>query len=356
VETTLEDGTVGYGEGLPRTYVTGETQEGVLQSLGRLPRSFYDRNFESIAEVVRFIDAEILSDKNFAPGRANNTARCALELSFLDAFGNHFKATFKDIALLAVQNPSALQDRSEVKYCGVLSLGSLPKSILSILKMKIFGFSSIKLKLGPDFRENIAAIQWMRRLLNPRVDIHVDANEAWTLESALANIRALVPYNVSAVEQPLPHKNLQQMAELKRKSPLPLMLDESLCSRQDAEASIENKWCDFWNIRLSKCGGFIASLRLAEFARESGIHYQLGCMVGESGILSAAGRHFGILDPGYHFLEGSFDHYLLQDNVITEDISFHRGGKAPALTGFGLGVKVELKKLTLYSVQPVVLF
>ena len=73
---------------------------------------------------------------------------------------------------------------------------------------------------------------------------------------------------------------------------MPIMLDESLCGMVDAEEAIAGGLCDLFNIRLSKCGGFIPSLRLVQVARRHGLGCQLGCQVGETAILSAAGRHF----------------------------------------------------------------
>src|SRR5207248_4138084 len=60
-----------------------------------------------------------------------------------------------------------------------------------------------------------------------------------------------------------------------------------------------------FNVRLSKCGGFIPSLRLAQLARQHGLGYQLGCQVGETALLSAAGRHFATSVAGIRYLEGS---------------------------------------------------
>ena len=128
------------------------------------------------------------------------------------------------------------------------------------------------------------------------------------------------------------------------------MIDESLSSMEDARFAVEHKCCDLFNIRLSKCGGFINSLRLALFARQQGIGYQLGCMVGETAILSAAGRHFATYDPQLCYLEGSFDRYLLKDNMASRDMSFSWGGKALPVEGYGLGVEIDNQKLKRYAV------
>ncbi len=119
------------------------------------------------------------------------------------------------------------------------------------------------------------------------------------------------------------------------------MLDESLCSRFDAERAVEGQTCDLFNLRLSKCGGFIPSLRLAQFAKQHGLGCQLGCQVGETAILSAAGRHFAASVAGLRYLEGSYDRHLVRESLATTDLTFGWGGWAPALAGPGLDVPID---------------
>ena len=113
--------------------------------------------------------------------------------------------------------------------------------------------------------------------------------------------------------------------------------------------------CDAFNLRLSKCGGFIPTLRLAQFAAARGLFCQLGCQVGETGILSAAGRHFAASVGGLRYLEGSYDRHLVRNRLTAEDVTFARGGLAPALTRPGLGVTVDAAKLDAATVRREVL-
>ena len=111
--------------------------------------------------------------------------------------------------------------------------------------------------------------------------------------------------------------------------------------------------CDLFNIRLSKCGGFIPSLRLVQLARRHGLGCQLGCQVGETAILSAAGRHFASSVADLRYLEGSYDHHLVREALATRDFTFQRGGKAPALAGPGLGVVIDSAALARVTVRKV---
>ena len=121
--------------------------------------------------------------------------------------------------------------------------------------------------------------------------------------------------------------------------------DESVLSLQDLQVIGRNQTYDIINIRLSKNGGLMRSLALAEAATELGIQYQLGCHVGETGILSAAGRIAASLMAQPLYIDGSYDNYLLSDNIINENLTFGIGGKAEAVRNNGLGFTINTGKL-----------
>jgi muconate cycloisomerase len=181
----------------------------------------------------------------------------------------------------------------------------------------------------------------LRFWLGRKFDLRIDANEAWTCANLEEKVAPLRPYGITSIEQPVPHEQVDGLAALRGRIGIPLMHDESLCSLVDARHSIDRGTCDLFNIRLSKCGGFLNSLRIAAVAHQAGLGYQLGCQVGETGILSAAGRHFATSVANIRYLEGSFDRFLVKERLTVEDITFGFGGLAPALTGAGLGVTID---------------
>jgi L-alanine-DL-glutamate epimerase-like enolase superfamily enzyme len=198
-------------------------------------------------------------------------------------------------------------------------------------------------KVGHAGDDDAARLRTIRRWIGPRtrMDLRIDANEAWHAEELLNRLRPLFEYGLSCIEQPVPHAEVDFLAGVRRKVPHPIMLDESLTSAVDAQAAIAGRTCDLFNIRLSKCGGFLASLRLAALAHSAGLGYQLGCHPGETGILSAAGRHWACSVANIRYLEGSYDRYLFKRLLTNEDHTFGYGGRASALTRPGLGVSVN---------------
>src|SRR5262249_8443490 len=192
------------------------------------------------------------------------------------------------------------------------------------------------------------AIRWG---LGRRADLRVDANEAWPAAEAVDRIRALEPYGISAVEQPVAHAEVEALAAVRRQVGGPVMLDESLCSAVDAERAVAGGTGDLFTLRLSRCGGFIPARRLAQFARRHGLGCQLGCQVGETAVLSAAGRHFAASVAGLRYLEGSYDRHLVREALGTQDLTFGWGGWAPALTGSGLGMTLDPAALQRVTVR-----
>jgi muconate cycloisomerase len=119
------------------------------------------------------------------------------------------------------------------------------------------------------------------------------------------------------------------------------MLDESLCGYPDATRAIAARTADLFNVRLSKCGGIVPTLRIVALAQRSDVGLQLGCHPGETGLLSAAGRHLASNVRGFRWLEGSYDGHVLAENLTRRDVGFHLMGFAPPLRGPGLGVEIH---------------
>jgi muconate cycloisomerase len=340
VRCVLEDRTEGYGEGVPRDYVTGETAESALDLLRASDLAAQLEPCPDFAAAVALAErlrlAPVPGDDRDCQG---NAARCALELAILDAYGRCFGAPLGRVVQLLA--PEAYSPSPWVRYSGAVTTGRGRKLILYGLMYRFTGFRQLKVKVGIPGYDDISRLRAVRRWGGWKVDVRVDGNEAWSPEEAVPRIRELEQFHISSVEQPVPHAQVQALRQLRRQVGVPVMLDESLCSLVDGERAVADQTCDLFNLRLSKCGGFIPSLRLMQLARRHGLGYQLGCQVGETAVLSAAGRHFAASVAGLRYLEGSYDRYLVREALATRDISFGWGGRAPALAGPGLGITLD---------------
>jgi muconate cycloisomerase len=350
VRCLLQDGTEGFGEGVPREYVTGETIDSSLGLLGQSdlagqlePCPDYNHAL-TLAERLRL--APVPGDDRECRG---NAARCALELAVLDAYGRHFGQPLS--AATALLAPALYQPQPWVRYSGAITSAYGFKVRLAAWRLRVYCFQQVKVKVGIAGQDDAYRLRIIRSRLGRAKDIRVDANEAWAPEEVVQRIRALEPFAISAVEQPVAHDHADVLADVRKQVRVPIMHDESLCSRVDAERAIQRRTCDLFNLRLSKCGGFIPALRLAQLAREHGLGYQLGCQVGETALLSAAGRHFAASVADIRYLEGSYDRHLVQEALGDRDITFGWGGWAPALPGRGLGVNVDGQALERVTVR-----
>ena len=349
----LDDGTEGWGEGLPRSYVTGETIETVWEQfrLADWPRMLGQR-FADLSEAVALCDQIRVNNGN-PPGQRDcfgNSLRCAVELAVLDAAARACGRPFSDVTSLVAETSGLRQTRERVRYSAAITSLSPLKAVLRALAFRLFGFNQCKMKVGVAGSDDRAAVLRVRRALGGGFDLRIDANEAWSCPELESRVSPLIPMGITSLEQPVPHAEVDGLAALRPRLGVPVMLDESLCSQSDAQRAIERGTCDLFNIRLSKCGGFIPSLRIAATAAQAGLGYQLGCQVGETGILSAAGRHFATSLGGIRYLEGSFDRLLVAERLTVEDLTFGWGGWAPALRGPGLGITIDrpgLERVTL---------
>ena len=339
----LQGGTQGWGEGLPREYVTGETIDQAWELLNGIPwSSAFGAEMSNLIDAVSLVrtmpPARPASDLR---GCFGNSLRCALELSVLDAVCRELQKPLSAVTAVVPETTAIRQSVAGVRYSGVFTAMSTGKQIKRALLLRLFGFHQAKVKVGVEGVDDAQMLRRIRRWAGRRIDLRLDANEAWNCGNLEAHVAPLLPYGITSLEQPVPHADIAGLTALRPRLGVPIMFDESLCCEHDARQAIALSNCDLFNLRLSKCGGFVATLRLAALAHQAGLGYQLGCQVGETGILSAAGRHFATSVSGIRYLEGSFDRFLVRERLTREDLTFGYAGSAPALTEPGLGVSID---------------
>lgn len=330
VKITLDDGITGYGESLPRVYVSGNTRDFVFTALCSYAGSLKEMDLANIEKGIGLIKG--LSG-------LEGEGRCAIEIALLDCLG---KTSLKPVSELISPGPKV---KRRLDYSMVISGESIPKAALIGLFARMQGYKFIKVKVGLD--NDVARVRLIRQV-SGNADIRVDANGAWDAATAIDMIKKMRPFNISCIEQPTPKGDMEAMQEVADFCPEPVMADESLCTAKDAVSLAAARACDMFNVRLSKCGGIFRSLDIIKIAEENGIGYQIGCHVGESGILSAAARHLAAVAKHPKYLEGGYSRFLLKDDVVEEDLTPERG-VGYNLDGNGLGVTVNEDVVRKYS-------
>ena len=347
-KVTGSDGRSGFGEGLPRAYVTGETSESMIARIRDFlaPRIFQE-TFSPGWQTMEQLKS-LLPDwsRNSEPNNgviAWNAAFCAVELAILDW------SLRADHSALADYLPPS---RFEVVYSGVISADSPKDAAAWAKRMARLGITQIKIKVGT--ADDAARLDAVRKAVGDDVELRADANGAWSASQAVAQLKLLTPFKLAIMEQPVAANDIAGMKHVRRQCGIPVMADESLVTIEQAHRLIEEGACDLFNIRLSKNGGIAGSLAIAKLAREAGIKIQVGAQVGETGILSAAGRTFAAHVPALACAEGSFGTWLLTEDITFDNLAFGLGGRAPLLKSRGLSVTVKedaLERLTMEKIE-----
>lgn len=352
VRCVLSDGTHGWGEGLPREYVTGETIGSAFELLRSTPLvEQFGAEIPNVESAMALCDEFSLTRPQEDPRNCfGNSIRCAVELSILDAVCRVDGVPLSEITSKFGPAAGVRRRQEKVQYSAVITSSSPVKQRIKSFLIRLHGFHETKVKVGVAGVDDEVSLRRIRGLVGDRMDLRIDANEAWTCENLQSRFEPLEKFNITSIEQPVHHKEVAGLALLRPKLAVPVMLDESLCSVEDGRRAIADGICDLFNIRISKCGGFLNSLKIAATAHQAGLGYQLGCQVGETGILSAAGRHFATSVGDIRYLEGSYDSFLVKERLTHENLTWGRRGVAPALTEPGLGVSIDeaaLKRVTI---------
>jgi L-Ala-D/L-Glu epimerase len=335
------DGVIGFGESLPRSYVTGETTETMVARIRenlapKIFRESFAPGWETLEQLQGAMPIWTVSKTTGVT--AWNAAFCAAELALLD-----WSLRAAHCALADLLPPS----RFEVVYSGVISADA-PKDAAALAKrMARMGIHQIKVKVGAD--EDATRLEAIRNAVGDGIELRADANGAWSAAQAIEQLQRLKKFSLQVIEQPVAAADIDGMKRVRAESGVPVMADESLITLDQARQLIDRGACDYFNIRLSKNAGIAGSLAIAKLAAAAGIKIQVGAQVGETGILSAAGRTFAAHLPALQFAEGSFGTWLLTEDVTLESVAFGWGGRAPLLKSRGLSVTVKedaLERLT----------
>ena len=324
----------GYGEGAPRSYVTGESQESAVKSIKHFTKlDNFPWELHDVSQIWEFVDS-------LPHGKKHHCALCAIETALLDALGKNQNKYIIDYF------PKNFRT-GKIYYGATIPMDNkerITEICRLIKKMKI---NKLRIKIGKDFDQNKEIIETVSHMFMGDYDLRVDINGAADRDLALKQLQFMKKYKVRIIEQPMmpDDPNIADYAKLAQTYGMILMADESACSLQDVKRLYREGFYKMINVRLSKCGGFRNSLKIIDYLRLNKTPFQIGCHLGESGILSAAGRILSLLCGDAVYYDGSYDKFLLKENITCENVSFGLGGEAGPLAGHGLGVEINMQNL-----------
>lgn len=343
----------GIGECAPRTYVSNESLNSVIETLkcidicGIINKIENKNLFDIILCILEEMENNILISDN-------SNVRCILEMALLDYIGKSHSIPLYDIIKmmfpdLVLNHPHPLSKTSQVLDLSI--------SVDDFLKTRS-PFYFVKVKVTSDIIFNVCRLQKLREAIGWDIPITVDSNMAWNLNEAVENIERLSKFQISYYEEPLIKGNFDSYRELKERTGAKIMLDESICNQKQLNNAIAVGACDAVNIRLSKCGGIYSSLKQIECLKKANLKYQLGAQVAECGPLVAASRHVMSMLNDYLTYEGGqqdryFDKYIVTPMPLVNRYS----NLASFIYGNGLGVELNKefiffnnKAITIYCI------
>jgi L-alanine-DL-glutamate epimerase-like enolase superfamily enzyme len=335
VELQFDNHITGYGESVPRPYVTGESPSTVTNTIkDYFSKILFQREINSLEEVERTLNAlerECL-ERSIS---AYNSALGAIDIALLDALGK-----FQGVPLHHYLGP-IVKGRMACSF----SVPFLKATELEELSHKVLNLrlDSLKIIMGKVEKENIEKVRLIRSLFGDHIAIRTEANGKWLTRQAISQIEKLKRFNISGVEEPLAVGDIGGLQEIRNRTGIPVIVDESMCSLSDAKKLIEAKACDIINIKISKCGGLLKSKEIRDFAESRNIPCQVGTHVGETDILGEAGRYFAMTTRNLFCFEG-FSHLLFEDSW---EEHFQKRSSNDTSLNFGLGVDLAKQRLKL---------
>jgi muconate/chloromuconate cycloisomerase len=186
---------------------------------------------------------------------------------------------------------------------------------------------------------DVERVRRIREAVGPDVSLRVDANQGWDRPTALAAIRALEPYGLDFVEQPVPRWDLDGMAEIARRVPVPVMADESCGSPHEALAIARLGGVSILALKLTKSAGILGTMAIARIAEAAGMSCYVGCMI-ETSLGTAAYLQVALAAAPVTWGCELFGPLLLTADVVHRPVQY-ADGAILALEGPGLGVDVD---------------
>jgi muconate cycloisomerase len=264
--------------------------------------------------------------------RGNPFAKAAVEMALLDLAGRSLGQP------LHVLLGGAFRMRLDLSWS--LASGRMETDIAEAQEKMAQGHWIFKIKMGAGpVEKDVANLAALRRELGPDVGLRADVNQGWNRQSALVALRELEQSRPDFLEQPLPKWDLAGLSELRRRSAIPLMADESLSDAHSTHDIVREGAADILSYKLTKLGGLARALAVYRVADAAGLGAYIGCMI-ETSLGTAAYLHFGAILPRLDYGCELFGPLLLAGDIAANPVAY-ANGQVLVPEGPGLGIEVD---------------
>ena len=274
--------------------------------------------------------------------RGHLLAKAGVEMALWDLLGKQSGRSLRE--LLG-------GERRRVEVGVSVGLQESPEALVGVVRKYVEGgYARVKIKIKPG--RDVGDASAVRKAF-PDMRLQVDANSAFTLESAQA-LKPLDELNLLLIEQPLFEDDIWDHRKLQHQFRTPICLDESIVSPRHARYALEMEACRIINIKAGRVGGLSQALEVHDLCRSQSIPVWCGGML-ETGVGRASNLALASL-PGFT-LPGDISassRYYLRD-ITAELFSLNADSTIDVPDAPGLGVTVEQDALKQYTLTSLLL-
>ena len=312
-------GMKGFGEAAIATHITGETRAATMKSLERAGALLAGRDVSNYLGALCALESAL---------DGNRAALAAAQMAVLDLV-----CRLQGISLwrfFGGRTPALKTDVTVV-------IGAAAAALSFTAKMRRRGFQIFKVKTGADMDEDFRRLAAVKKAA-PGCPIYLDANCACTAKEAEGFIKKLARMGIqpAVLEQPVKKDDLDGLAYLSRRLPMPVCADESAYSLDDVFKLIRRKAVTAVNIKLTKLG-FLRAREVWALARAKGVKLMMGEML-ESELASSAAAAFAGGLGGFDFIDLDTPFFIKGSGMKGASFLFGDGVYSLARVKAGIGV------------------
>ena len=315
-------GITGFGECSPFMTINGESQETCFIVGQYLASQLKGKDPLDIEECMKVMDKTIYG---------NSSIKSAFDIALHDIAAQYSRMPLYQL-LRGKKNKKLMSDYT-------VSIGSPETMAADALKIKNEGFPVIKVKLGGSEEDDVKRIKAIRKAIGNKIPIRIDANQGWSVHTAINVLTSLKKYNIQYCEEPIPRWDFMNLRKVRKKSSIPIMADESCCDEHDAARLIRLDSCDMFNIKLGKSSGIFKARKIIALAEKENMKMQVGGFM-ESKIAMTANAHLALSSK--NILHCDFDTPLMfAEDPVSGGIIYGDKGVIDVPDTIGLGAWVE---------------
>jgi len=235
--------------------------------------------------------------------------------------------------------------------------------IEEVFQLREMGFKSVKLRVHSfDPAEDVAQVKAVREAVGDSMEIGVDANQGWrvaliddaplwTLERATDFARACAELNVAWIEEPLDMYAYDELAELCRRSKVPIAGGEMNGGWHEFKVMLEKGSYDIYQPDATMGGGISDAKQVLDACGERGLGFTPHTWTNGLGFL--INLHVYASGPRNHPIEYPYEPPgwvpEARDGLLAEPIRVDSDGTVAVPDKPGLGIELDEDKLALYG-------